>query len=80
MAGTVAAKNGSGFMTAGAYVATSSGDGDLVLDFGTGGGLGGIYATPVPGQYPPLVLYRSFYPSNLNQKCLDEFVVQLEKE
>jgi hypothetical protein len=78
--GIVAAKKGSGFMTAGAYVATSSGDGDLILELRPGGGLGGIYATPVPGQYPPLVLDRSFYSSNNSQTCLDEFVVQLDKE
>jgi hypothetical protein len=81
MAGTNGLKNDGNFMNAGGHVTLSVGDGDLVLGFRTGGGLGGIYATPVPGQLPPVVLDANFYPDpNLNQKCLDEFVVQLAKE
>jgi hypothetical protein len=60
-------------------VTLSTGDGDLILGFEIGGGSGGIYATPVPGQFPPVVLVVTFQPTT-SQQCLDEYVVQLVKE
>ncbi|HVV52723.1 MAG TPA: hypothetical protein VHO06_23890 [Polyangia bacterium] len=68
------------FMTAGGHVTLATGDGDLILGFRTAGGSGGIYATPVPGQYPQVVLDTYFYPATNNPSCGDEFVVQLAKE
>ena len=68
------------FMTAGGHVTLATGDGDLILGLRTAGGSGGIYAAPVPGQYPPVVLNAYFYPAANNQSCGDEFVVQLVKE
>jgi hypothetical protein len=68
------------FMTAGGRVTLATGEGDLILGFRTAGGSGGIYATPVPGQYPSVVLDAYFYPAENNKSCSDEYVVQLFKE
>ena len=72
---------GTGFMIAGARASTPAGEGDLVLDFRTGGASGGIFATPVPGDLPPVVLQRTFYPKqDPLPRCLDQFVIHLVKE
>ena len=72
---------GSGFMSAGASVSTPTGDGDLVFDFRFGGAAGSIFATPVPGSFPPVILHRTFFPArDPSQLCYDEFVIHLVKE
>jgi len=46
-----------------------------------GGGLGGLFATPVTGRLPPALLYRIFLPSSDTcQACADNFVIQIAKE
>jgi len=46
-----------------------------------GGGLGGLFATPVTGRLPPALLYRVFQPSSDTcQACADNFVIQIAKE
>ena len=55
--------------------------GILTLELGDGYGAGGIYAAPVPGQDPPVILHRLFQPSDpaACASCGDAFVVQLSK-
>ena len=78
---TRVSSGGAGFMIAGASVTTPVGDGDLVLDFLFGGASGGIFATPVSGALPPVVLQRTFFPAqDPSPRCLDQFVVHLVKE
>lgn len=80
--GVAALKSGGpGFMIAAAHASTPAGDGDLVVDFRTGGASGGIFAMPVPGDLPPVVLDRAFYPAQAPfQRCFDQFVIHLVKE
>ena len=78
---TVVKAGGTGFMIAGARVSTPTGEGDIVLDFRFGGASGGIFATPVPTDLPPVVLQRTFYPAqDPSVRCLDQFVIHLVKE
>lgn len=79
--GTAEAKDGTDIMVAGAHVTMPAGEGDLVLDLRAGGASGGIFGTPVPGNLPPVILLRTFYPAaDPFQRCYDEFVVQMVRQ
>lgn len=77
--GTNAFHGDGSIMNGGGQIATSIGEGDLILALSPEGGSGGIFAAPVPGQHPTMVLNRSFYPETA-PGCFDQFVVQLTKE
>ncbi len=74
------AQNNQDFIYSVEEVSVGNCTGTMTLELYGGGGPGGIYATPIVGDYPPVVLYRNFSPSSPScQPCEDNFVIQLSK-
>jgi hypothetical protein len=74
------ARNGFDFLYSVDQVLIGTCAGILTLELGLGGGAGGIYAAPIPGKDPPVILHRLFQSSDpACGPCGDAFVVQLSK-
>lgn len=74
------ARNGFDFLYSVDQVQIGTCAGILTLELGLGGGAGGIYAAPIPGKDPPVILHRLFQSSDpACGPCGDAFVVQLSK-
>lgn len=77
---TADARYGDTFMYAVENVAVAGCTGVMVLNLFGGGAEGGLFSTPVEGDFPPAILYRLFLPSTgVCQPCDDNFVIQLTK-
>jgi hypothetical protein len=72
---------GPGFLVAAASVTAPGGNGDLLLALLAGPNGADIFATPQPGQFPPAIAVVSLYSADAPfTRCLDQYVVQLERE
>jgi hypothetical protein len=64
-----------------ADVKTSDCAASILLKLYGGGAAGGMFSTPVDGDYPPAVIYRLFVPSSGScQVCDDNFAASVAKD